>query len=351
LSVFTLDLESAGDCLAAITTVFLTTVAFQFALSTLLPRLSYLTILDKYILACMVFTFSIGVQTSVSSYITTRTKIAFDISTFNILLIANAAILFIGNTLFALYVHFKVLPIEKLKLVTCDWYLQSNNSEIDVDTYEFYDGNATMNTNMPIAVSTLSSLRSQRLKEFEVMSWFAIKMPGRGHFIFYGENTVKSIIKHMHVNRLNESLSLQTSALSKISRHDFLNYFSQFQGIWSADYAHGDELFSSRIVIENVVPKVCFTKITGDPNVPAGRISVKTEGVPVVGSNTSTKGFLQVRGDICDPNGFSWEDIELEFPSPNIIRYIWIQLNLWCTLTRLETVNVHENALRQDILE
>ena len=338
LSVFTLELESGGDRLAAITTVFLTKVAFQFALSTLLPRLSYLTIIDEYIFACMVFTFSIGVQTSITSYITTHTNMAFDVSTFNIMLIANSSILLVGNTLFALYVYLKVLPKEKLKLVSCIWDPQSKNEEKHVDRNE-----------LKLIKTTLRS--TSNFKEFEVTSWFAVKMPGHGNFIFYGENTVKLMVEDMHIKRLNVCPSLETSAISKISRSDVFSYFNQFQGIWSADYGHGIELFCSRIVIEKGSPKVCFTKITGDPNVPAGRISFKTEGVPVVGSNTSTKGFLQIRGDITNPNGFSWEDIEIEFPSPNSITYLWFRINHRCTLTRLETATVHETASELDTLE
>ena len=69
LFTFTLDKDDAGDKLAYSSTIFLTKVAFQFALSTMLPSLSYLTILDKYILACMVFSFSVMLQIALCSLI------------------------------------------------------------------------------------------------------------------------------------------------------------------------------------------------------------------------------------------------------------------------------------------
>jgi len=248
--------------------------------------------------------------------------------------------------------------MEKLKLVSCNWYHQTNNGDRHVINYESTDNGTIMNTNMPVDISTLRLLSSSKTKEFDVMSWFAIKVPGHGNFVFYGKNTVNAIINSIPVNRLKDILSIERSALSDMSRSDFFNYVGQFQGIWSANYGiHGLELFSSRIVIENGSPKVCFTKITGDPNVPAGRISVKTEKVPVVGSKTSTKGFMQIRCDISNPSGFSWEDIEVEFPSHNSITYLFHHqcdlnsINQRCTLTRLQTANVRESFSRQDTLE
>lgn len=48
---FMIDREDIGDRLAHVTTLFLTAVAFQFVVSSSLPQIDYMTLLDKYILA------------------------------------------------------------------------------------------------------------------------------------------------------------------------------------------------------------------------------------------------------------------------------------------------------------
>lgn len=56
LTSFSMDpVESSGDRLAIASTMFLTAVAFQLFIATLLPKLSYLTFLDKYTLTTMLF--------------------------------------------------------------------------------------------------------------------------------------------------------------------------------------------------------------------------------------------------------------------------------------------------------
>ncbi len=88
-----------------------------------------------------------------------------------------------------------------------------------------------------------------------------------------------------------------------------------------------------------------------DPNVSAGRISIKTVGVPVVGSKNSTKGFIQVRSDITNPNGFSWMDTQMEFRDSNTISNTVLAWQLSDILSRYRTVNAPETNFRQDILE
>lgn len=48
-----------GTRLSTATTLFLTVIAFQFVVSSLLPKLPYLTITDYYVLFCLIFVSSI----------------------------------------------------------------------------------------------------------------------------------------------------------------------------------------------------------------------------------------------------------------------------------------------------
>jgi hypothetical protein len=47
-------------------------------------------------------------------------------------------------------------------------------------------------------------------------------------------------------------------------------------------------------------------KITGDPNVPAGRVSVKLDNVPELDEKTTAK--IMIRTDRYDPTDFNWHD-------------------------------------------
>eukprot|EP01084_Bolivina_argentea_P204442 349141_1 len=61
--VFTIDSDSLGDRYSLLFTLLLSAVAFQFVVSSSLPSVSYLTLLDSYVLGS--FAFLIGVSTSV----------------------------------------------------------------------------------------------------------------------------------------------------------------------------------------------------------------------------------------------------------------------------------------------
>ena len=56
-------------------------------------------------------------------------------------------------------------------------------------------------------------------------------------------------------------------------------------GIFTSDYAHGIEVFYAMIINEEGKEKLILRKITGDPNVPAGKVSVKCSSIPSVGSD------------------------------------------------------------------
>jgi len=80
-------------------------------------------------------------------------------------------------------------------------------------------------------------------------------------------------------------------------------------GLYAGEgYGHGIEHMSASIVNEDDVEKLCFRKITGDPNVPAGRVTIITASVPKLGG-PPVEAFVQSRSDIDDEQGtlpFGW---------------------------------------------
>lgn len=54
-------------------------------------------------------------------------------------------------------------------------------------------------------------------------------------------------------------------------------------GIFTSDFTHGIEVFYAMIIKEDDTEKLILRKITGDPNVPAGKVSIKCSCVPEIG--------------------------------------------------------------------
>eukprot|EP00286_Rhodomonas_abbreviata_P005008 CAMPEP_0181322882 /NCGR_PEP_ID=MMETSP1101-20121128/19472_1 /TAXON_ID=46948 /ORGANISM="Rhodomonas abbreviata, Strain Caron Lab Isolate" /LENGTH=208 /DNA_ID=CAMNT_0023430839 /DNA_START=29 /DNA_END=655 /DNA_ORIENTATION=+ len=78
---------------------------------------------------------------------------------------------------------------------------------------------------------------------------------------------------------------------------------SALSGIWWSDDFYGPH---GREYVEIGVDMGCLTatKVTGDANVPRGRVTWRTRGLPGVGSTAGAE--VQIRADPSDPNGFSW---------------------------------------------
>lgn len=83
----------------------------------------------------------------------------------------------------------------------------------------------------------------------------------------------------------------------------------ELAGLWYSDDfygAHGREWvkISPTLVGETASSALEATKVTGDPHVPAGCVTFRTDQWPSVG--TKVAAYIQVRADPNDPNGFSW---------------------------------------------
>ncbi|XP_032236006.2 cys-loop ligand-gated ion channel isoform X2 [Nematostella vectensis] len=66
---FSVDISAPADRLSVTLTLLLTAVAFKFVVSQSLPTISYLTILDKYVLAVLVFLCGVAVENAVAAAI------------------------------------------------------------------------------------------------------------------------------------------------------------------------------------------------------------------------------------------------------------------------------------------
>ena len=309
LSVFTLDVDDGGGRLTAILTIFLTKVSFLFAISTLLPKISYLTILDKYILACMIFSFSIGIQASAVSFLHGLTEVKFYPWYFKILLLSNASILLLGNLLFALCIKFKVIPRQKENLFKFDWYDNDHDiNEVANEDQHLHNFSSERN----VMFDMLSNLTIEQKivpKKFQVLSLFATHLSGRrANYIFYGKETTKALFS-CNTFRLNNDM--------KENAANFDTIYRELGGIWTLPFDRDHELLFSCIVFEHNTSELWLRKLTGDSNVPAGKISLKTKGIPVLESEKFTNAVMQMREDENDPNGFKWMKSKLRFPNKN----------------------------------
>lgn len=106
-----------------------------------------------------------------------------------------------------------------------------------------------------------NGLNQEEVRDINVSAGYSVAQSGSQ--IFYGD-------KHK-------------SVISVIDKYQ--TYF----GFFSCDYGHGLEHFSTLIVKENKKDKLIIRKVTGDPNVPAGKISVKCDSVPKIGEVVSDK--------------------------------------------------------------
>eukprot|EP00795_Rhopilema_esculentum_P000798 gene798-10534_t len=70
-TTFFIDPDSTGDRLSVILTLLLTAVTFKFVVSQSLPPVSYLTVLDWYVLTSVIFIFAVALENSIVSKIKT----------------------------------------------------------------------------------------------------------------------------------------------------------------------------------------------------------------------------------------------------------------------------------------
>jgi len=276
---FSFSFEEAGDRVAQATTMLLTTVAFQYVINSMIPKLDYLTFLNKYIITCNIFIACILAQVGSVAWLRTHAHIDFSDTDDRNLFIINFLFWLLYHIYFMFRAFFTHLPIEKAKLTQT--------------TGELMNVEACKNCDYRISASR-EEVSCHANLEYEVYRGIVL-------------NDSRSANKGM--STILKSPMEKTHPLC---------------GIFEAKYGpHGIEFFYCYISVCNGERKLRLRKITGDPNVPAGNISVKCDGVPLVsgGEKNFVSARFQVRDDINDPNGYSWMDVQLWSESENLICY------------------------------
>ena len=123
-SSFVIDAKDPGNRLQVTLTLLLTAVAFKFAVTQLIPPVSYQTLMDRYILFCLIFLFSMSVQNAVSGGITNSlTQKLFE----QITLYIAVGTFVLSNTVFLFISFWKVGKVNRLKEKQAEQY----NSNIE----------------------------------------------------------------------------------------------------------------------------------------------------------------------------------------------------------------------------
>ena len=101
-----------------------------------------------------------------------------------------------------------------------------------------------------------------------------------------------------------------------------LDKLEALEGMWYSDdfYGpHGREWVEvSATLVGAGLPSLVAIKVKGDANVPSGRTTWRTRGLPDVGGS-DVPAEIQVRADPNDPNGFSWVKGALALVSDDLI--------------------------------
>jgi len=90
---FTVEADLPGDRVQISLTLLLTSVAFKYYVQQFVPTVSYFTLIDKYILYCMVFQFFMTVHNMIAGLITnSKALLIFEWTSFGTAVLAFMAI-------------------------------------------------------------------------------------------------------------------------------------------------------------------------------------------------------------------------------------------------------------------
>ena len=312
LFIFTLNIDETGDRLNAITTIFLALVV-QFALDNHLPKLSYSTFIDRYIRACKLFTASVMLQVSIVSWMISHKDVKISHNVDSYILVFNAIILLLGNGMFAIYCHRIVIPKERSKLINL-----SKSEALEVKN-KFNKENPirdSMQKSVTSGILEISGNKEYKVQECTIESWMAIQMQDPNHMVYCGKQAMERLIQDLYRVEDNRCQLLHQGNLSDHLR----NYLT---GTWSTKVEEDRiKILSAWMIVrywDCRTPQILFTKITGDPNLPAGKVSLISEGIPLPGNNDSQPGKVLIRKDKEDPNGFEWIEVRVHRTSVNTI--------------------------------
>ena len=158
----------------------------------------------------------------------------------------------------------------------------------------------------------------------EVVGWLAIAMPGYRNFAFFGDKMVAAIIDKYYDLYL-EQLS-ENNKETKISRTDYQNYYRQFCGLWTVDMgnSNGMQFLAPLVKVGEESPTHTLVTITGDLKLPAGKLFIVTNGLPILAQSTVTNGSQQTLRSSTKRVGFGgesfgWNIVKILSPNSNTI--------------------------------
>ena len=158
--------------------------------------------------------------------------------------------------------------------------------------------------------------REYKVKECKIESWMTIEMDNKGRSIYCGKSAMERIILDLYQVQLKNRNMLNQETLSAHLRHNLT-------GLWNIELKEDKvKSLSAWMIIkysDYKIPKILFTKITGDHNLPAGKVTLQTNGIPLPNNGDSWPGKVLIRKDKNDPNGFKWIEVSIQRPSLNKI--------------------------------
>ena len=129
-TAFAVEPDSPGDRIQITLTLLLTSVAFKYYVQQFVPTVSYLTLLDKYVLACMVFQFCMALQNAISGKITNTAILSvFELASFILALVTFIGINTVFGCLSLLYIRKAKNQMAEDRLT----YIKNNPGQMRID--------------------------------------------------------------------------------------------------------------------------------------------------------------------------------------------------------------------------
>eukprot|EP01084_Bolivina_argentea_P160697 279793_1 len=222
------------------------------------------------------------------------------------------------------------LDNECIKII-CQSLLKNTNNKtllwLDLSNNKIDDKSVEM------LIPLLNKLSALHLKNTKISTKSLILF--RDYFIKYGENT-----NCWFIDLQNNSIKGKQWKTNRIDNNKDLfvtkkaNSQDEWTGIWKSSYGpHGYEYQLLQIVISRCGKQYLQArKITGDKNVTYGKVTWYIEKVPEwpkdkneqdIATLEEINGEMQIRKDIDDIDGFSWDDMFVRATAQNLLSRVW----------------------------
>jgi len=257
---------------------------------------------------------------------------------FKYLFIANLLAFIVVSIIFGIYIIAYVVPTEKKKLFVLsddakgvDKFKETKPTQLLLNPLKIWRRRGLQSDWAKIwrHVHNIFQLENVNYNKSSVVNWFAIKAPEHENYIYYGKDTVDAIINGLWMNQTSYDQTISSAREMYPNGMDietFHQSFERLNGLWRLGYTrdHGVELAVSQIILEEGASKFILRKVTGDPNLPRREITIKTEGIPIVGNLDLIDAQTEARFDINNPNELKWESAKMRFPDEDTIEDIFM---------------------------